>query len=84
MYTIAFVPNDVDVVMPTWAADLPRLGAIDNASANGPVTGSSLPSDGSVAVTPSTDLATSGTTDTTGVAGTTPTESTDVPSTTAG
>ena len=27
--TIAFVPDDVEVVMPTWAADLPTLGAAD-------------------------------------------------------
>lgn len=28
----AFVPNDVDVVMPSWAADLPALGAADQAT----------------------------------------------------
>lgn len=30
---IAYVPDDVDVVMPSWAADLPALGAVDSASA---------------------------------------------------
>jgi hypothetical protein len=30
---VAFVPDDVDVVMPTWAADLERLGAADTAQA---------------------------------------------------
>jgi hypothetical protein len=29
---VAFVPDDVDVVMPSWAADLPALGAADQAS----------------------------------------------------
>lgn len=28
---VAFVPNDVDVEMPSWAADLPALGAADQA-----------------------------------------------------
>ena len=27
---IAFVPDNVDIVMPTWAADLPTLGAVDS------------------------------------------------------
>jgi hypothetical protein len=30
--TIAFVPDDVEVVMPTWAANLPELGAADSAT----------------------------------------------------
>jgi len=30
---VAFVPDDVDVVMPSWAADLERLGAADTAQA---------------------------------------------------
>lgn len=30
---IAFVPDDVDVVLPSWAADLPALGAADGATA---------------------------------------------------
>jgi hypothetical protein len=46
VYTIAFVPDDVDVVMPTWAADLPRLGAVDNSSAASP-TASTEPGTGS-------------------------------------
>ena len=90
VYTIAFVPDDVDVVMPTWAADLPRLGAVDNASADSPTastepgaaTGStsesSVPGD-------NTPTALSGTeAESTEAATTAPTASTDVPSTTAG
>jgi hypothetical protein len=30
---VAFVPDDVDVVMPSWAADLPALGAADGSTA---------------------------------------------------
>jgi hypothetical protein len=30
---VAFVPDDVDIVMPSWAADLERLGAADTSQA---------------------------------------------------
>ena len=43
---IAFVPNDVDVVMPPWAANLPALGAADTATP---------PNDSGVPVTASTE-----------------------------
>jgi len=39
---IAFVPDDVDVVMPSWAADLENLGAVDSGNTVG-VTETSLP-----------------------------------------
>jgi hypothetical protein len=90
VYTIAFVPDDVDVVMPTWAADLPRLGAIDNASADSPTAstepgaatgstpGSSLPGDNAPTALSGTEAVS------TEAASTAPTASTDVPSTTAG
>lgn len=41
---VAFVPPEVDVVMPAWAADLPRLGAIDSASGVVPAGESTVPS----------------------------------------
>ena len=91
MYTIAFVPDDVDVVMPTWAADLPEPGRHRHSSADSP-TASTEPGAGTGS-TPSPasprrqtrPTALSGTdADSTEAATTAPTASTDVPSTTAG
>jgi hypothetical protein len=75
VFTIAFVPDDVDVVMPTWAADLPRLGAVDNDTADVPP-GVTLPTESSQPVHDSTLEALEPS------ATSTPTESTDVTSTT--
>lgn len=40
-FTIAFVPDDVDLVKPPWATDLPALGAADAGQADAP--GASTP-----------------------------------------
>ena len=56
---VAFVADDVDVEMPSWAADLERLGAVDGG--NVAATADSLP-----------ETTTGGTTETTAVDGTEP------------
>lgn len=66
VFTIAFVPDDVRVVMPTWASELPALGAVDNASADAPPTGSVPVTDESIPETALTDTASTSAPDTTG------------------
>lgn len=73
---IAFVPPEVDVVMPAWAARLPELGAIDSATGQ-------LPTDGSVPSSDPTGTTADGTSpETTATDGTDP-ENTEVTDTNA-
>jgi len=65
-FTIAFVPEDSDVLPPLTAAQLPELGAIDGGSSSGDVTvpGDSVPIDptATVPVDPAADPTASSTT----------------------